>query len=498
MVTPATIGWKYRSSSWRPRKYHGALDGFGVRFEFATSRRGALTSIENTVTKANIAKAATASRMSRCGQTLTLSSWRGSARWMPSGGTMASRRCVSPNLPCAPTWPGTPLLATAAATRAARSSGVSLPPLPGAVRAGAAGLAAAGAAAGAAAAAGEAAVLADAPEVDRQKDGGHKWQREHMQHVPADERGRPDLDRPEKHEADLVPDHRRVAHHRGADRDRPDGELVPGQQVAGERQQQGEQQQHHADHPVELARRLVGAVVEDPGHVQEHREDHQVGGPSVHISHELAEEHRGRQRLHVVVGELLTQAGRWPVEEHQEDAGDGEQDEQEEGQPAQAERVGQLEAVPLHLHRVQVVQHVVHHGQGAVARGVAVAGAIDGARPEDRPPELRLPRPVPHLPRGGGSRRPLQRHEGLLTVGCPPAGRDDPIRSALPCGYVLLAALLSPTRAYHSAPVGQRSMQIPHRTHSLSSITNRACEVCARVVTSWGLSPSFTMSGASM
>src|SRR6266568_775815 len=162
MVTPATIGWKYRSSSWRPRKYQGALDGFGVRFEFATSRKGALTSTENTVTKANIAKAATASRMSRCGQTLTLSSWRGSARWMPSGGTMASRRCVSPNLPCAPTWPGTPLLATAAATRAARSSGVSLPPLPGAVRAGAAGAAAGGAAA-AGAAAGAAASAGAAP-----------------------------------------------------------------------------------------------------------------------------------------------------------------------------------------------------------------------------------------------------------------------------------------------------------------------------------------------
>ena len=50
-----------------------------------------------------------------------------------------------------------------------------------------------------------------------------------------------------------------------------------------------------------------------------------------------------------------------PVEEHQEDAGDGEQDEQEERQPAEAESVGELQAVPLHLHRVEVIQHVVHH-----------------------------------------------------------------------------------------------------------------------------------------
>src|SRR5436305_12963489 len=30
MVTPATIGWNMVSSSCRPRKYHGAFDGFGV------------------------------------------------------------------------------------------------------------------------------------------------------------------------------------------------------------------------------------------------------------------------------------------------------------------------------------------------------------------------------------------------------------------------------------------------------------------------------------
>src|SRR5919106_222669 len=51
-ITPATIGWKYRSSSWRPRKYHGALDGFGVRFGLASSRSGALTNVENTISAA--------------------------------------------------------------------------------------------------------------------------------------------------------------------------------------------------------------------------------------------------------------------------------------------------------------------------------------------------------------------------------------------------------------------------------------------------------------
>ncbi len=36
MVTPATMGWNMVSSSWRPRKYQGALDGFGVWLRLAS------------------------------------------------------------------------------------------------------------------------------------------------------------------------------------------------------------------------------------------------------------------------------------------------------------------------------------------------------------------------------------------------------------------------------------------------------------------------------
>ena len=45
-VTPATIGWNIVSSSCRPRKYHGAFDGFGVELGLASSSSGALTKIE--------------------------------------------------------------------------------------------------------------------------------------------------------------------------------------------------------------------------------------------------------------------------------------------------------------------------------------------------------------------------------------------------------------------------------------------------------------------
>ena len=145
-------------------------------------------------------------------------------------------------------------------------------------------------------------------------------------------------------------------------------------------------QQDHADDPVELARRLVRAVVEDAAHVQEHGEHHEVRAPSMHVAHERAEPHRGLELLHVAPRERF---GR-PVEEHQEDAGDGEQDEQEEAQPAEAERVADLHRVPLHLHRVQVVQHVVHDHVGAVPGAVGVALPEDRPRPEDRRHHLRV------------------------------------------------------------------------------------------------------------
>ena len=73
MVTPATIGWNIVSSSCRPRKYHGAFDGFGVWLRLASSSSGALTKIEKISTNAVMTSAATNSTTSRWGQTCTLS-----------------------------------------------------------------------------------------------------------------------------------------------------------------------------------------------------------------------------------------------------------------------------------------------------------------------------------------------------------------------------------------------------------------------------------------
>src|SRR2546430_4926978 len=99
MVTPATIGWNIVRSSWRPRKYHGALEGFGVRLKLASASSGALTNAENTSRNAVRTSAATNSASSRCGHVWTLSTGLALTSWMEPALTTVSRRCVWPSGP---------------------------------------------------------------------------------------------------------------------------------------------------------------------------------------------------------------------------------------------------------------------------------------------------------------------------------------------------------------------------------------------------------------
>src|SRR5438067_8155851 len=118
---------------------------------------------------------------------------------------------------------------------------------------------------------GDAAVLTNAPEVQDHEDGGDDGDEDAVQDVEA-EQGRRAHHRPGGEEgarivarghAELRPERtfvfeqRRRARHVGANRHCPDGELIPGKQIPGEREQERQREQVHADHPVELARRLV-------------------------------------------------------------------------------------------------------------------------------------------------------------------------------------------------------------------------------------------------
>ena len=72
--TPATVGWKYASSSWSPTKYQGALATSGVTLGFASSSRGALTKRPMKSMRMLIIAAAKNSIESRCGHVMTVSS----------------------------------------------------------------------------------------------------------------------------------------------------------------------------------------------------------------------------------------------------------------------------------------------------------------------------------------------------------------------------------------------------------------------------------------
>ena len=94
MVTPAIIGWNIVSSSCRPRKYHGAFDGFGVWLRLASCSSGALTKTEKTNVNAVHTSAATNSAASRCGHVCTLSIGAALTSWIEPLLTTVSNRWV--------------------------------------------------------------------------------------------------------------------------------------------------------------------------------------------------------------------------------------------------------------------------------------------------------------------------------------------------------------------------------------------------------------------
>ena len=92
--TPATAGLNIFSSSCRPRKYHGAFDGFGVELTSASPSSGAFTNAENTVMNAISDRIDANSSTSRCGQTWTLSWASARVCWIEPDLTTVSSRWV--------------------------------------------------------------------------------------------------------------------------------------------------------------------------------------------------------------------------------------------------------------------------------------------------------------------------------------------------------------------------------------------------------------------
>src|SRR5436305_1671115 len=71
----------------------------------------------------------------------------------------------------------------------------------------------------------------------------------------------------------------------------PEAELIVGQKVAGEGEQQSQDEENYAHSPIEFARLFVGAGEEDAEHVKLDGNDHQVRGPAVHVAQQFAVGH---------------------------------------------------------------------------------------------------------------------------------------------------------------------------------------------------------------
>jgi hypothetical protein len=121
-----------------------------------------------------------------------------------------------------------------------------------------------------------------------QADNGARDQ-QHVQRVEDRERVGSDLGAALQEPSKERPDEGAGAVQVDADDGRPVGGLVPGEQVPGEALQHPEDQEQHADDPVQLARVLVGAEEEDPRHVEEHQDDEDAGAPLVHAADEPPE-----------------------------------------------------------------------------------------------------------------------------------------------------------------------------------------------------------------
>src|SRR5579875_4167144 len=76
---------------------------------------------------------------------------------------------------------------------------------------------------------------------------------------------------------------RSVGRQVGSHRDSPESDLIPGEQVAGETQEERHKEQPHADHPVELSRWSPCPKKKNTNHMQRYRDHHAVSRPAVHV-----------------------------------------------------------------------------------------------------------------------------------------------------------------------------------------------------------------------
>jgi hypothetical protein len=88
---------------------------------------------------------------------------------------------------------------------------------------------------------------------------------------------------------------------------------------------------------------------------------HSVGSPSMEVSQYFAIKYKS-EGLHIEVGPFQRRG----VKKHQQDAGDGENEKEETGDPSETERIRDPEAMAFHPCRKDVEKEVVKHYHGSL------------------------------------------------------------------------------------------------------------------------------------
>ena len=172
-------------------------------------------------------------------------------------------------------------------------------------------------------------------------------------------------------EGAVVTQQRRRPRHVGSNRYGPETELIVRQQVAGEAEQQGQDQQKHSYHPVELPRRLVGSREKDAEHVQLDHDHHEVRAPAVHVAQQLAEGHVVLEVEDVAEGHNLGGV----VVKHEQRAGEDQRDVDVERHAAHAPGVFVGHRIAVDFGRMQVQEDVGEDSQSAAAGRLVVLDA---------------------------------------------------------------------------------------------------------------------------
>jgi hypothetical protein len=185
-----------------------------------------------------------------------------------------------------------------------------------------------------------------------------------VQYIKTQQRVGVHLVSAQQQKVNLAADQRNCGGQVGADGDGPECKLVPGQQVTRVAEQQRDQKEHYADHPVELARSSVRTAIEDFKHVREDQEDHQLRRPAVQIPEKESRRYDKLQVLHVGVG----LRHRRVVVKHEQNAGDDKDQERPKGKRAKVPCSAEADHALANFGGKQVQEDILLDGECAVQR----------------------------------------------------------------------------------------------------------------------------------